>query len=252
MPRPKPKVDWSARTELPENPYSDDDVEFIVKAVEGNGNGQLATTDRQLLLNLVRQAGQAFLLATYQHLGPTPGEIKTALRKLSKDAEKLSQTISALDDATVFALLRQRGEFRKAYQNLQWPTESTERPHVRALSIVSALSAEAKAAIEEVGKQHPPADENPLDWMIDWEFDPIYRSGPPVGKFIVQLATIYHEITVEEPRCEHDRVEDTYSGNFLLFVDACLKPLEGESREALGRTIQDYLPKWRETRDLKS
>ena len=252
MPRPKPKVDWSARTELPDNPYSDDDVELIVNSVEGYGKPRLSTADRRHLLSLVRQVGQAFLLATYQHLGPTPGEIQTALRKLRKEAEKLSQTISALDDATVFALLRQRGEFRKAYLNVQWPTESTERRHVRALSIIPTLAAEAKAAIEEVGKPHPPEAENPLDWMIDWEIDPIYPSGPPVGKFIVQLAEIYYEITGEEPRCEHDRDSDKYSGDFLIFVRHCLKPLESEKRKALGRTIQDYLPKWREARDLKS
>ncbi len=252
MPKPKPKVNWSARTKLPENPYSNDEVEHIVKVVEGNGKHQLSTDGRQRLSNLVRQAARAFVLATHQRQGPTPGEIRAALRKLHKAAENLSQIISELDDATVVALYRQKGEFQKAHERAQGRTQSTEKIHVRALSIVPALSAEAKAAVEEVGKPRPPPDENLLDWIIDWEMDPIYRQGPPVGRFIVQLADIYYETTGEEPWCKYNSVEHFYYGDFLDFVDVCLKPLESEPREALGKTIQDHIPKWLETRDLKT
>lgn len=250
MSRPKPRIDWSARTELPENPYGADDQNSIVKAIEGSKCSQLSEANRRLLLSWVWQVGRSYLLAKHQHLGPKPGEIKAALARLGKDAERLSQTINTLDDATIFALFRQHGEFRKAYLEVQG--QSAKERCLQALSIISALVAEAEAAKKEVGKPNPPADENPLDWLIDWEFDPIYRSGPPVGRFIVQLAEIYHEITGEEPEFKHDRVEDTYSGAFFRFVDACLKPLEGQSRAALGRTIQDYLPIWREARRLKT
>ena len=158
MPRATPEIGWSARNDLPENPYGTVDEERIVKAVEGNKSRQLSEADRQQILSLVRQIGQTFLLAKHQHRGPTPGKIKAALRKLRKDADKLSQIIRTLDDATVFALLRQRGEFRKAYRDVPLSTGSDEKRHVQALSIVSALAAEAAAAIEEVGKDRPPAN----------------------------------------------------------------------------------------------
>jgi len=208
MPRAKPEVEWSARPELPDNPYNDLDEERIVNAVEGNESRQLSEADRRQLLNLVRQIGQTFLLAKHQHDGPTPGEIKAALRKLRKDADKLSQTISTLDDATVFALLRQRGEFRKAYRGVPLSTGSDKKRHVQALSMVSALAAEAAAAIEEVGKDRPPADENPLDWIIDWEIDPIYGSPSPLRMFIFRLANMLYEITGEEPECKHVTAEN--------------------------------------------
>ena len=107
MPKPKPKDKWLARTELPENPYSNDEVEHIVKVVEGNGKHQLSTDGRQRLSNLVRQAARAFILATHQHQGPTHGQIKAALEELHTAADKLLRVVKGLDDATVFALYRQ-------------------------------------------------------------------------------------------------------------------------------------------------
>jgi hypothetical protein len=252
MPKPKPKVNWSARTKLPENPYSNDEVEHIVRVVEGNGKHQLSTDGRQRLSNLVRQAARAFVLATHQRQGPTHGQIKAALKELHTATDKLLRVVKGLDDATVLALLRQHGEFRRAVEEAQKQNKSSDKAQVAAIRIVSALSSEAKAAIKEVGKPHPPSDENLLDWIIDWEMDPIYRQGPPVGRFIVQLADIYYETTGEEPWVKHNSVEDFYYGDFLDFVDVCLKPLESEPRDALGKTIQDHIPKWRETRDLKT
>ena len=161
------------------------------------------------------------------------------------------RVVSTLDDATLFALLRQHGEFRKAYSEARAQNQSSVKAQVSAIRIVSALSAEAKAAIKEVGKPHSPPDENPLDWIIDWEMDPIYRDETPVTKFVVWLAFIFNEITGKEPLCKHDRIRDTYSGDFFSFVEACLTPLESESRKALGRTVQDALPKWRVARDAE-
>ena len=252
MPRAKPEVEWSARRELPDKLYDAVDEERIVKAVEGNKSRQLSEADRQQLLRRAREVGWAFLLATHQHLGPKPGQIKASLGKLHREAIKLSQTIRALDDATIFALYRQRGEFRKAYLNAQLPTGSDDKPHVRALSIVSDLAVEAKAAIEEVGKGHPPADENPLDWIIDWEVDPIYGKPSPLGMFIFRLADIFYEITGKEPECKHVTAENTYVGDFFNFVGACLRPLESESRDALGKTTQVHLSEWRKARGLKA
>jgi hypothetical protein len=252
MPRATPKVDWSARTELPDDPYDAVDKERIVKAAEGNESRHLSKADCRQLLDVVRQIGRAFLLATHQHLGPTRGEIKASLGRLHRDATKLSQTISALDDATIFALYRQRGEFREAYRDVKLPTGSREKRHVQALSIVPALAAEAKAAIEEVGKERPPADENPLDWIIDWEIDPVYGRPSPIGMMIYRLADLFYEVTGKEPDCKHITAENTYAGDFHDFAGACLWPLEGEPRDAFGKTIQQHLPKWREANGLKA
>lgn len=204
---------------------------------------------------------RAFYLATHQHDGPTHGQIKAALEELYTSADKLLMLVNTLDDATLFVLLRQHGEFRKAYFEAQAPNKSSEKAQVKAIMIVSALSAEAKAAFEEVGKPHSPPDENLLDRIIDWEMDPIYRDETPVTKFVIWLAFIFNEITGEEPTCKHVRAGDNYSGAFFFFVKACLTPLESKrrkalgktvQRKALGKTVQDALPKWRDERDART
>jgi hypothetical protein len=63
-----------------------------------------------------------------------------------------------------------------------------------------------------VGKDRPPANENPLDWIIDWEIDPIYGSPSPLRMFIFRLADIFYEITGEEPECKHVTTENAYVG----------------------------------------
>jgi hypothetical protein len=254
MPRAKPEVEWSARTELPDIPYDDLDEDLIVNAVEGNESRQLSEADRRQLLDLVRYIGRLFLLAKHQQLGPTHKQIQAALSKVHKGADRLFQTVSSLDEATINALYRQDGEFRKAYRDAEG--DSAQERCAIALSIISALAAEAKAAGEEVGKPHPPVVENPLHRVIDWEIDLLYGSRigsrSPLGMFIFRLADIFYEITGEEPQCKHDRDSNKYYGDFLLFVRACLEPLESESRKALGRTTADHLLKWRETRAPKS
>jgi len=251
MPKPTRKKNWQAREELPENPYSDSELERIVRAIEKGANRQLSLANRNRLQNEVKRAARAFILAKHQRKGPTSGQIKAALEELHEAADELLGVVNTLDDATVFALLRQHGEFRKAYL-AEAKNQSSERPEIRVLGIVSALSAEAKAAIKEVGKPQPPPDENLLDWIIDWEMDPIYRDETPVTKFVVWMAFIFSEFTGKEPLGNHDRIRDTYSGDFLSFVEACLTPLESESRKALGRTVQDALPKWRAARDARA
>ena len=252
MPKPTREVNWPARIDLPDNPYSDSDLERIVRAIEEGESRQLSLADRNRLQNEVKRAARAFVLAKHQHHGPTHGQIKAALEDLHRASDKLLRVISTLDDATLSALLRQHGEFRKAYSAAQGQNQSSVKAQVSAIRIVSALSAEAKAAIKEVGKPHSPPDENPLDWIIDWEMDPIYRDETPVTMFIIRLAFIYNEITRKELYGNHDRIGDTYSGDFLSFVKACLTPLESEPRKALGRTVQDALPKWRVARDART
>ncbi len=248
MPKPTRESLWRARIDLPDNPYSDSDLECIVQAIEEGANHQLSPGERKRLQKEVKMVARAFILATHQHQGPKPGQIKAALEDLHKAADELLKVVRALDDATVFALLRQNGKFRKAYL-AEVKSQSFERSEFRVLSIVSALSAEAKAAIKEVGKPHPPPNESLLDWIIDWDWDPIYRQETPVTMLIIRLAFIFHEVTREEPLCKHRRGKEPYHGNFLPFVRACLSPLESKSREALGKTIQDALPKWRAARD---
>ncbi len=252
MPKAKRKKNWRARKDLPENPYSDNDLERIVRATEGGANRQLSLADRNHLQNEVKRAARAFILAKHQRKGPTRGQIKVALKTLHKAADELLNVVRTLDDATVFALLRQHGEFRKAYL-AEAKSQSSERPEIRVLRIASALSAEAKAAIKEVGKPHSPPDESLLNWIIDWDRDPIYRDETPVTMFIIRLAFIFSEITGEEPLCKHIRAgHSKYSGNFLPFVDACLSPLEGKRRRALGKTVHAALPKWRVARDARA
>ncbi len=91
-----------------------------------------------------------------------------------------------------------------------------------------------------------------MDWIIDWEIDPIYRNETPVTMFIIRLAFIFNEVAGAEPLSKHDRDTETYSGDFPSFVEACLTPLESEPRKALGRTVQDALPKWRAARDARA
>ena len=252
MPKPTRKINWRARKDLPENPYSDSDLERIVRAIEEGANHQLSLADRNRLQNEVKRAARAFVLAKHQRKGPTSGQIKAALEELHEAADELLGIVSTLDDAAVFALLRQHGEFRKAYSEAQAQNQSSVKAQVSAVRIVSALSAEAKAAIKEVGKPHSPPDENPLDWTIDWEIDPIYRDETLVTKFVVWMAFIFSEFTGKEPLCKHDRDTETYSGDFLSFVEACLTPLESKPRKALGKTVQDALPKWRAARDARA
>jgi hypothetical protein len=70
--------------------------------------------------------------------------------------------------------------------------------------------------------------------------------------FIFRLADMFYEITGEEPECKHVTTENTYVGDFFNFVGACLRPLESESRDALGKTTQVHLSEWRKARDLKA
>ncbi len=252
MPKAKRKKNWRARKDLPENPYSDSELERIVRAIEESASRQLSLADRNRLQNEVKRAARAFIEAKHQHHGPTHGQIKAALEDLHRASDKLLRVISTLDDATLFALVRQHGEFRKAYFEAQAQNQSSVKAQVSAIRIVSALSAEAKAAIKEVGKPHSPPDESLLDWIIDWDRDPIYRDETPVTMFIIRLAFIYNEITRKELHGNHDRIRDTYSGDFLSFVEACLTPLESERRKALGRTVQDALSKWRDARNARA
>lgn len=251
MPKPTRKSLWRAREALQEDPYSGNNMERIVRAIEEGANRQLSLADRNRLQNEVKSVARAFKLATYQHKGPTPGQIRAALEDLYKAADELLRVVNALDDASILALLGQHGEFRKAYSKAR--AQNHEKAHVRALGIISDLSAEAKAAIKEVGKPHPSPDQNPLDRYIDWEWDPIYRDETPITKFVIWLAFIFNEITGAEPLCKHDRAKkNTYYGDFFLFVEACLAPLEVEPRKALGKTVQDALPKWRARRDARA
>ena len=173
MPKAKRKKNWRARKDLPENPYSDNDLERIVRATEGGANRQLSLADRNRLQNEVKRAARAFNLATHQHHEPTHGQIKAALKTLHKAADELLNVVRTLDDATVFALLRQHGELCKAYL-AETKSQSSERPEIRVLSIVSALSAEAKAAIKEVG--NPAVFLGPRPWRGD-----IHEGRGPAG-----------------------------------------------------------------------
>jgi hypothetical protein len=175
MPKPTPEDYWQARTDLPENPYSNNNLEHIVQIIEAGAKDQLSPAERKRLLAHVRGAARAFIRATHQRQGPTHGQIKAALKELHTAADKLLRVVKRLDDATVFALYRQYGEFHRAYSEAQKQNKSSDKAQVAAIRIVSALSSEAKAAIKEVGKPHPPADESLLDWIIDWEMDPVYR-----------------------------------------------------------------------------
>ena len=252
MPKPTRESLWRARKYLPENPYSDSELKCIVQAVEEGANCQLSSSDRNRLQIEVKRAARAFILAQHQFDGPTHGQIKAALEELHIAADKLLGVVSSLDDATLFALLRQHGEFRKAYLAAPAQKNFSEIAKASAIKIVSDLSAEAKAVIKEVGKRHPPPNEKLLDWPADWETDPIYRDETPVTKFVVWMGFIYNEFTGKEPHCDHDRAKETYSGDFLSFVEACLTPLEDKRRKALGKTVLDALPKWREARDAKA
>lgn len=188
---------------------------------------------------------RAFTLAMHQHQGPTHGQIKVALEELHKASDKLMGFVSTLDDATLRALLRQHGEFREAY--FAEAESQSERREIRVLRIVSALSAEAKAAITEVNEPHPLPNESPLDWIIDWEPD-----DKPVIRFVSRLASIFKKFTKKKPKIEHDRIRDTYSGDFLSFVEACITTLENGRRKALGRTVDYALQEWRNARDTRA
>ena len=252
MPKPTRRSLWRARKDLPENPYSDSELKCIVRVIEEGANCQLSPGKRKRLHKEVPKVARAFILATYQHQGPKPGEIRAALKDLHKASDKLLRVVSALDDATVLALSRQKGEFHKAYSEARAQNQSSIEAQVSVVRIVSALSAEAKAAIEEVGDPNPPPNESLFDWIIDWDWDPIYRNETPVNMLIIRLAFIFYEVTREEPLCKHRRGKEPYHGNFLPFVRACLSPLECNSREALGKTIQNALHKWRAARDARA
>jgi len=261
MPTPTRNSLWRARTDLPKDPYKDSELECIVRAIEDGANCQLSAGQRKHLHKEVTMVARAFALAQHQFDGPTLGKIEAVLEKLHKAADKLLGIVDTLDDATLFALRRQHGEFDKAYLKAQAQNDSSEKTQTSAIKIVSDLSAETKAAIKaikavkaikEVSKRLPPPGENPLDWIIDWEMDPIYRHEKLITKFVVWMGFIFNEFTGKEPHCDHDRATDTYSGNFLSFIEAGLTPLEEKRREALGRTVQNALPKWREARDAKA
>ncbi len=106
MPKATRRSLWQARTDLPENPYTRSDLERIVRAIEEGANRQLSLADRNRLQNEVKRVARAFILATHQHQGPTPGQIKAALEELHEAADELLGIVSTLDDAAVFALLR--------------------------------------------------------------------------------------------------------------------------------------------------
>ncbi len=257
MPKPTRESLWRARPDLPKNPYKDNDLKSIVRAIESGANCHLSAGERNHLYKEVTMVARAFIRAQHQFDGPTLGQIEAALEELHIAADKLLRIVNALDDATLFALRRQHWEFDKEFLKAQAQNDSSEKTQTSAKKIVSNLSAEAKAAIKavkEVSKRHPPPDENPLDWPIDWDWDPIYRETTPVTMLVIRLAFIFYEVTGEEPLCK--RRGKQYHGNFLPFVRDCLSPLEKKlekkPRKALGKTIQEALPMWRGARDARA
>ena len=90
MPKPTRKVLWPARPDLPENPYKDNDLESIVRAIEGGANCQLSAGERKHLHKDVTMVARAFILAQHQFDGPTHGQIKAALEELHIAADKLT------------------------------------------------------------------------------------------------------------------------------------------------------------------
>ena len=65
MPKPTRESLWRARIDLPENPYSDSDLECIVRAIEEGENCKLSPGDRKHLQNEVTMVARAFILATH-------------------------------------------------------------------------------------------------------------------------------------------------------------------------------------------
>ncbi len=206
MPKSKREDDWRARIDLPESPYTENELGHIVEAIEEGATYKLSLTENERLLSHVRWAAGMFITATHQRRGPTHGQIKDALLELHTAADKLLGVVKTLDHATLFALLRQRGKFAEAYRDAQVQNQSSEKTRVSTLGIITALSKEAKAAYKEVGKPDPPPDDNPLYWIIDWVVDPIYPDETPATKLVICLADIFNKITGQEPLCNHERL----------------------------------------------
>ncbi len=80
---------WRARIDLPENPYSDSELECIVRAIEEGANCPLSPGKRKRLQREVEMVARAFILAKYQSDGPTHGQIKAALEELYTSADKV-------------------------------------------------------------------------------------------------------------------------------------------------------------------
>ena len=89
MPKPTSEDYRQARKELPENPYSNDDLERIVQIIEAGEKDQLSPAERKRLLAHVRGAARAFIRATHQHQGPTHGQISEQLQELDNVAALL-------------------------------------------------------------------------------------------------------------------------------------------------------------------
>ncbi len=252
MPSPERRTGWRAQLGLHENPYSESDLELIAAVVQEVLECPLSPSERDRLLAHVQSAARAFSKARELRKGPTPGEIRAALGGLRDAADKLLKDAEGLDDATAVALLRQRGEFNKAFRGARGQSLSPGERCVRALSIVSALYAEANAAIRALDNPRPPSAEDIMDTPAGWVVDPVYRGKNAVKLFIGWLADIFHEIAKQEPECRRDPPHGTYVGDFLRFTKACLEPLENGERAALGRTIQEALREWRKRRDEKA
>ncbi len=253
MPSPERRTGWRAQLGLHENPYSESDLELIAAVVQEVLECPLSPSERDRLLAHVQSAARAFSKARELRKGPTPGEIRAALGGLRDAADKLLKDAEGLDDATAVALLRQRGEFNKAFRGARGQSLSPGERCVRALSIVSALYAEANAAIRALDNPRPPSAEDIMDTPAGWVVDPVYRGKNAVKLFIGWLADIFYEIAKQEPECRREWAhQGKYVGNFPPFVEACLTPLETRERRALGRTIQEALREWRKWRDARA
>jgi len=252
MPKPKPRKGWRAHQDLPENPnpYSEDDLEHIIEAVEKGLEREIEPRERKYLLGAVQRTAREFTIVRVRQKGPKKGEIKATLINLRIALDNLSQVAEGLDDATIIALVQQRGEFYEAAFGVREQNLSPSECLIGSLSFVSALSAEASEAIKALDNPRPHSLKIILDLPRGWlGVYPINYDQSPTALFIGWLADIFYELFDQEPECRRDWTrEKNYVGNFPPFVEACLTPLENRERTALGRTIQDALREWREWR----
>ncbi len=253
MPKPKPRKGWRAHQDLPENPYSEKDLEHILAAVEEGLEREIEPRERKYLVGAVQRTAREFTTVRVRQKGPTPGEVRATLINLRDALNNLSRVAEGLDDATAIALILQRGEFYEAAFEAPGQKLSPGECLIGSLRVVSALSAEANAAIEALDNPRPRSFKDILDTPRGWlGVYPIEYDQSAVTLFIGWLADIFYELFDQEPRCYVDRECDTYTGNFLPLMEACLTPLEDKERAALGRTVSDALTEWRNWRDARA
>ncbi len=91
MPKPKPRKGWRAHQDLPENPYSEKDLEHILAAVEEGLEREIEPRERKYLLRAVQRTAREFYTVSVYQKGPKKGEIKAALINLRPQASNAAR-----------------------------------------------------------------------------------------------------------------------------------------------------------------